>query len=63
MLTDQLRCLVVVLVLIYWASAPRKEPIFLAIILFRLCDGVRILEDDDEHENEDDFSTSEFRLK
>ena len=22
-----------------WASAPRKEPIFLAIILFRLCDG------------------------
>jgi len=24
---------------IYWASAPRKEPIFLAIILFRLGDG------------------------
>ena len=24
---------------IYWASAPRKEPTFLAIILFRLCDG------------------------
>jgi hypothetical protein len=24
---------------------------------------VRILEDDDEHENEDDFSTSEFRAK
>jgi hypothetical protein len=24
---------------------------------------LRILEDDDEHENEDDFSTSEFRLK
>src|SRR5258705_12850123 len=24
---------------IYWASAPMKEPIFLAIILFRLCDG------------------------
>ena len=24
---------------------------------------VRILEDDDEHENEDDFSTSEFTLK
>ena len=24
---------------IYGASAPRKEPIFLAIILFRLCDG------------------------
>src|SRR5258708_7745436 len=23
---------------IYWASAPMKEPIFLAIILFRLCD-------------------------
>jgi hypothetical protein len=23
---------------------------------------VRILEDDDEHENEDDFSTSEFRI-
>jgi hypothetical protein len=23
---------------------------------------VRILEDDDEHENEDDFSTSEFRF-
>jgi len=39
-----------------------KEPIFLAIILFR-CVTVRILEDDDEHENEDDdFSTSEFRL-
>ena len=29
---------------IYWASAPMKEPIFLAIILFRLCDG-RILEE------------------
>ena len=29
---------------IYWASAPRKEPTFLAIILFRLCDG-RILEE------------------
>jgi hypothetical protein len=38
------------------ASAPRKEPVFLAIILFR-CVTVRILEDDDEHENEDDFST------
>jgi hypothetical protein len=38
-----------------------KEPIFLAIILFRLCDGENSL--DDEHENEDDdFSTSEFRL-
>jgi hypothetical protein len=24
---------------------------------------VRVLEDDDEHENEDDFSTSEFRFK
>jgi len=24
---------------------------------------VRILEDDDEHENEDDFSTSEFRFR
>jgi hypothetical protein len=24
---------------IYWASAPMKEPIFRAIILFRLCDG------------------------
>ena len=34
-----------------------------AIILFRLCDGEDSLEDD-EHENEDDdFSTSEFRLK
>jgi len=39
-----------------------KEPIFLAIILFRLGDGENSLEDD-EHENEDDdFSTSEFRL-
>jgi len=38
-----------------------KEPIFLAIILFRLCDAENSLEDDDEHENEDDdFSTSEF---
>jgi hypothetical protein len=37
MLTDQLRCLVVVLDLL--GSAPIKEPIFLAIILFRLCDG------------------------
>jgi hypothetical protein len=45
---------------IFRASAPRKEPVFLAIILFRLCDG-EILEDDDE--NEDDFSTSEFRIK
>jgi hypothetical protein len=32
-----------------------KEPIFLAIILFRLCDGENSLEDDD-------FSTSEFSL-
>jgi hypothetical protein len=47
---------------IYWAPVPRKEPIFLAIILFRLCDGEKF-EDDDEHENEDDFSTSEFRAK
>jgi len=47
---------------IYWASAPMKEPIFLAIILFRLLT-VRILEDDDEHQNEDDFATSEFKLK
>jgi hypothetical protein len=31
-------------------------------ILFRLCDGEKF-EDDDEHENEDDFSTSEFRAK
>ena len=39
-----------------------KEPIFLAIILFRLCNGENSL-DDDEHENEDDdFSTSEFRI-
>jgi hypothetical protein len=36
------------------ASAPMKEPIFLAIILFRLCDG-EILEDDD-------FSTSAIRI-
>jgi hypothetical protein len=31
---------------IYWASAPRKEPIFLAIILFRLCDGEMLEEHD-----------------
>jgi hypothetical protein len=27
------------------------------------CVTVRILADDDEHENEDDFSTSEFRIE
>jgi hypothetical protein len=36
----------------------RRENI-LAIILFRLCDGENS-RDDDEHENEDDFSTSEL---
>jgi hypothetical protein len=32
---------------IYWASTPMKEPIFLAIILFRLCDGENSRDDDE----------------
>ncbi len=49
------------LVLRFIGFRAEKRADYLAIILFRLCGGENSL-DDDEHENEDDFSTSEFNF-
>jgi hypothetical protein len=43
-------------------SLPQLGQVRWGSALILLCDG-EILEDDDEHEHEDDFSTSEFRIK